>query len=115
MNLHTMQQTQPWTAPYSPEYEQSKATEPHRSLLHDLMHIHKATGILSSIAEWADHGRVSLERVDQQEYEGRVSDLVMCALHIANNPPPGYHTFDLMDAVIERVERVNGVTWGDHA
>ena len=109
--LAWMQQTQPWTAPYSPEFERSKADEPHRSLTHDLLHVTKAVGILASIGEWADHGNVRTERVDQAEYEGRIADLVMCALHMANNPPSGYEQFDLQRAVIERVERVNKVRW----
>lgn len=111
MTLSHMQATQPWTAPYSVEFEQSKKSEPHRSLLHDLMHVTKAVGILSSVAEWADHGSLRIARVDQAEYEGRIADLVMCALHMANNPPFGYESFDLERAVIERTERVNGVTW----
>lgn len=110
MGLGRMQYTQPWTAPYSPAFEYSKLVEEHRTLMHDLMHLTKAIGILASIAEWADHGRLRQDRVDQGEYEGRVADLVMCALHIANNPPTGYTAFDLETAVIKRVERVNGVT-----
>ena len=115
--LAWMQRTQPWTAPYSRAFVASKNgqgrvdAEPHRSLMHDLMHVTKAVGILASIAEWADHGSVRTGRVDQAEYEGRIADLVMCALHMANNPPEGYETFDLQRAVIERVERVNGVAW----
>jgi hypothetical protein len=76
-------------------------------------HITKAVGILSSIAEWADHGRVRLDRVPQDEYEGRVADLVMCALHIANNPPEGYARFDLERAVVTRTEAVNGRGFGN--
>jgi hypothetical protein len=111
MDLRHMQETQPWTAPYTWPFEQSRRQEPHRSLLHDLMHVTKAVGVLSSIAEWADHGSVRHERVDQSEYEGRIADLVMCALHMANNPPVGYLHFDLHDAVVNRVERVNAVKW----
>ena len=123
-SLREMQETQPWSAPYSREFENSKrggggwsphdperAPEPHRSLMHDLMHVTKAVGILASIAEWADHGSVRLERVDQAEYEGRIADLIMCALHMANNPPSGYEQFDLQQAVIDRVERVNKTAW----
>jgi hypothetical protein len=120
-----MQRTQPWTAPYSREFEHSKRgdTDPmcphspyllpeqHRPLTHDLLHVTKAVGILASIAEWADHGSIRTERVDQAEFEGRIADLVMCALHMANNPPEGYDQFELQRAVIERVERVNGVKW----
>ena len=111
MTLSEMQATQPWTAPYSAHFEASKTYEPHRSLLHDLMHVTKAVGILSSVAEWADHGSIRHERVDQAEYEGRIADLVMCAMHMATNPPPGYRPFDVQRAVVERVERVNGVPW----
>lgn len=119
-----MQATQPWTAPYSREFMYSKRgddspsfhspylrPERHRSLMHDLMHVTKAIGVLASIAEWADHGSIRTQRVDQDEYEGRIADLIMCALHMANNPPEGYAQFDLERAVIERVERVNGVSW----
>jgi hypothetical protein len=122
MSLREMQRTQPWTAPYSSAFEASKLgligglrdhrdAEPHRSLMHDLMHVTKAVGILSSIAEWADHGNVRLDRVDQAEFEGRIADLVMCALHMANNPPRGYDSFDLYVTVVDRVERVNGIEW----
>jgi hypothetical protein len=112
-DLATMQNTQPWTAPYSDAFEASYDAEQHRRLTHDLLHITKAVGILASIAEWADHGRVRLDRVPQDEYEGRVADLVMCALHIANNPPEGYERFDLERAVITRTEAVNGCGFGD--
>ena len=112
MNLRTMQDTQPWTAPYSTWFGISKDHEPHRPLMHDLMHVTKAVGILASVAEWADHDRINIGRVNQDEYEGRIADLVMCALHMANNPPKGYGQFDLETAVISRVERVNNVTWG---
>jgi len=118
MSLREMQRTQPWTAPYSSAFEASKlglghagGAEPHRSLMHDLMHVMKAVGILSSIAEWADHGTVRLDRVDQAEFEGRIADLVMCALHMANNPPRDYDSFDLYVTVVDRVERVNGIEW----
>lgn len=116
MSLSVMQRTQPWTAPYSEAFEASKVgwshdAEPHRSLMHDLMHVTKAIGVLASIAEWADHGSIRLERVDQAEFEGRVADLVMCALHMAYNPPEGYKAFDLERAVIDRTERVNGASW----
>ena len=111
LSLAQMQSTQPWTAPYSEHFETSKRAEPHRSLMHDLMHVTKAVGVLSSIAEWADHGSIRTERVDQAEYEGRIADLVMCALHMANNPPQGYAAFVLHRAVVSRVERVNGVAW----
>lgn len=125
LTLAWMQRTQPWTAPYSLSFEASKRgchpdddgqltgyrTEPHRSLMHDLMHVTKAVGVLASIAEWADHGNIRTERVDQAEYEGRIADLVMCALHMANNPPEGYAEFELQNSVVERVERVNNVTW----
>ena len=113
-----MQATQPWNVTYSNAFQQSKGghwldgrqtvpPELHRSLTHDILHVTKAVGILSSISEWADHGDVRLDRVDQGEYEARISDLVMCAMHMANNPPRGYSQFDLEAAVIARTERVN--------
>lgn len=112
-DLRSMQATQPWTAPYSPAFYTSVNSddERHRWLMHDLMHVTKAVGILASIAEWADHGSIRTERVDQAEYEGRIADLIMCALHMANNPPEGYGSFDLLDAVLDRVSRVNRVDW----
>lgn len=110
-SLSRMQQTQPWTAPYSRRFENDKVIEPHRSLMHDLMHVSKAVGVLASVAEWADHGDTRTDRVSQAEYEGRLADLVICALHMTSNPPHGYTQFDLEEAVISRVERVNGVDW----
>lgn len=114
MNLREMQQTQPWTAPYSRDFLSSADFgESHRWLMHDLMHVTKAVGVLSSVAEWADHGDVRHEKVDQAEYQGRIADLVMCALHMANNPPKGYEEFDLLDVVVERVDRVNKTDWNE--
>ena len=111
MTLRQMQETQPWTAPYSDAFNASAESEPHRWLEHDLLHVTKAVGILASIAEWADHKTIRYDRVDQAEFEGRISDLVMCALHMANNPPAGYTSFDLYEAVVDRVERVNQTSW----
>lgn len=111
MNLREMQATQPWNALYSSRFVDSVQNEKHRWLTHDLLHVTKAVGILASIAEWADHGSIRTERVSQEEFEGRIADLVMCALHMANNAPKGYREFDLLNAVVNRVDRVNNADW----
>lgn len=110
-----MQATQPWNVQYSLNYRNNKLVEPHRSLMHDLMHITKAVGVLSSIAEWADHEVLNLDRINQEEYQHRIADLIMCAIHISNHPPIGYHVFDLEEEVISRTETVNKViNWESH-
>lgn len=116
MSLREMQRTQPWQANpwYTKEFENSVAAgEQHRWLAHDLAHIMKAVGVLASIVEGADHGRVRHDLATQADFEKRVADLVICALHIANNPTWGYSAFDLYGAVVERVETVNGVAWDE--
>lgn len=113
LSLSEMQANQPWTAPYSAAYLESRDSlgEVHRDAMHAVLHLVKALGVLASVSEWADHtgGQPPrLDRVGQAEWEGRISDLVMCALYLANHPPNGYARFDLQQAVVDRTKQVNG-------
>jgi hypothetical protein len=108
--LAEMQAGQPWTAPYSKAYRESRdeGGEGHRDALHALAHVVKAAGVLVSVCEWADHSDVRLDRVSQVDWQNRIADLVMNALYLANHPPPGYDRFNLQGAVVARTEQVNG-------
>lgn len=112
MDLAEMQTRQPWKLEYSEEFLASIQDRGlHRSLAHDLHHIIKACGILSSIAEWADHGDTRKDRVSQKEFEARIADLVICAMHMASHTPFGYKEFNIYDAVVGRITDVNGPDW----
>lgn len=113
MTMREMQRTQPWDVAYTDEFYYSiDRGERHRVMMHDLMHLTKSIGILCSIAEWYDHGMDPTTRVSQQEFENRLADLVMCAMHISNHPPRDYNPVDLFQAVVTRVNAVNGTNWG---
>ncbi|MCA0314205.1 MAG: hypothetical protein LCH63_10255 [Candidatus Melainabacteria bacterium] len=104
MHIRDLQAELPWTVPYSAAYHAGQQN--YSDMQHALIHIVKSAGILAGMIDKADHG----ESVpfDEQTIRNRVSDFVMCALRIANTCPTG--AFDLEEAVIRRMEAVNGVT-----
>lgn len=103
MNIRTIQEKLPWGLPYAPGFKVS--TIEYKDFQHTLLHVTKATGKLSAIVEDADHGRFPyFPAGDVQKY---CADLVICAMRLANTNPSG--SFDLLGAVIHRLESKNGV------
>lgn len=103
MDIRTLQTNQPWTIPYSREFNSAQLS--HKHFTHAIIHAMKAIGNLSAYVDSLDHGRKS--EATQQDIHNWIADLVNCALRMANTNPSG--EFDLERAVIERMEGKNGV------
>lgn len=103
VSLRHLQRVQPRVIPYSAEFQASVAANPWRQVEHDVMHVLKGLGRIAAWAEQADHGTV--RTIPRAEIESNLADLVVCALHIAST----LH-LELEDAVIQNMERRNGVT-----
>jgi hypothetical protein len=101
-SLHHLQKHQPWTVPYSTEFESSKRSNPLRPVSHDLMHIMKAVGRMTAQCEKRDHTDVPV--TDRTVFIENIPDLVICAMHLAT-----IFGFDLEDEVVAQMERRNGV------
>lgn len=100
-SLNSLQASQPWEIPYSNEFDQSKAENPARQISHDLMHVMKAVGRMADQCEKTDHGKGP---VDRQIFRDNLPDLVICAMHIANELG-----IVLEWEVLETMERHHGV------
>lgn len=105
MNLSELQKVLPWSLKYTSRFLESQDLETHRYLMHDSMHIIKSMGQIASLAEKIDHGNPP--NLSQEELADKVADLVICALHMAKTNPFG--EFDLEEAVINKLEKRNGV------
>lgn len=106
MNIFTLrqlQELQPWTVPYSEDFERSRRENPRRQVTHDVLHVMKSLGRIAADCEASDHGKPGKLRIDSLSRE--VADLVICALHIATT-----EGFDLHDAVVNCMQVKNGVT-----
>lgn len=101
-SLRHLQNNQPWVIGYSDEFMNSRAQNPMRQVTHDILHVMKGLGRLAAECEYADHGNFGKLTVD--EFASNLSDLVVCALHIAKTVD-----IDLESAVIEAIEKRNGV------
>src|SRR5437867_1906591 len=96
-SLRHLQTHQPWTVPYSKEFNDSVSNNALRSVAHDLMHVMKSLGRVAAECERADHG--AERRLQKDELAKEVADFVICALRIAN-----LEGFDLHDAVVNAIE-----------
>lgn len=99
LTLKDIQDLLPWTIKYSKDFRNNP--QPHKDFTHAVIHVQKALGKVSAMIDDMDHGKGA--RIDPSPY---VADLVVCALRMANTAP---RKFDLNKAVIERLEKKNGV------
>ena len=105
--LRELQTNLPWTIRYSRDFRASPMS--HKDLAHTLHHVSKAVGKLHGLVNDMDHNRSVADMSGISEtYAKYVADLVVCALRIANVFPGG--VIDLQDAVIDRIEKKNGVS-----
>lgn len=102
MPIRQLQAVLPWTVPYSPELEASRAAEPHRYVLHCLAHLQKSIGKIADQCEASDHNAAHR----WEDVRKHVASLVMCALRIANVWPGG--KFDLADMLADTMNGKNG-------
>ena len=105
MHLSHLQKHLPWSIPYTQDFQQSQAAEGHRNLMHDVLHVMKGLGRIAAVCEKIDHGK--FPGMTREELADNVTDLVICALHMARTNPLG--AFDLEAAVIAKIEARNGV------
>ncbi len=105
--LQLLQTDYLWTArghrAYSAEFDE--ATSPWKHVDHALKHVLKAVGDIARILEPYDH--LSQSKITEEQFQEAIADLVNCALRMANMNPFG--KFDLMDALISRIESANGI------
>lgn len=102
MTLRELQTSLPWTTHYHRDFRASPVS--HKDFGHALAHVVKAAGKLAAVVNDAEHGgsEFTVDEVDPY-----VADLVICALRMANTCPG--RTFDLLQAVTNRIEQKNGV------
>lgn len=106
MNLSHIQKHLPWSIAYTVEFMESQQIEGHRNAIHDILHVMKGLGRLAGVCEKIDHGKPM--GMSREEFADNLTDLVICALHMATNNPLGY--IDLEQAVISKIEQRNGVS-----
>lgn len=90
--------------PYSVYYQQDQRS--YKDVEHALLHVMKAVGKIASVIEDADHSKSP--EFTHEQVALFTADLVNCAIRIANTLPTG--KFDLMDALIKRIEGKNNVS-----
>jgi len=100
MNLRDIQTSLPWTIKYSQDYRLNP--QAHKDFAHAITHALKALGKLSEIVDDLDHRRDS-----ELEPDKYISDLVICALRMANAYPG--RMIDLESNLINRIETKNDV------
>jgi hypothetical protein len=102
MTIRELQKSLPWTIRYDRDFRASPVG--HKDFQHALIHVMKATGKLASVVNDAEHAGSVFPPVEIDRY---IADLVICALRMANTIPG--RLLDLETAVVERIERKNGV------
>ena len=107
VSIRDLQRRLPWTVKYSKDFRNNP--QGHKDFAHALTHVIKAAGKLAEIVDNLDHNKEPNAFGDLEQY---VSDLVVCALRMANTAPDWENQvrpFDLQGAVIKRIETKNGV------
>ncbi len=102
MDLKTLQTNLPWTTHYHHDFRASNIK--HKDFQHALVHVFKAAGKLSDLINQAEHKGCEFISEETDPY---IADLVICALRMANTIPN--RVCDLEKAVIERIEKKNGL------
>ena len=105
MHLSHLQTHLPWSIAYSEGFLDSQYKEDHRFLIHDVQYVMKGLGRIAGVCEKIDHGKPPGMTVE--ELADNITDLVICALHMASNNPLGQ--FDLERAVIDKIETRNNI------
>jgi hypothetical protein len=106
LTLGEMQRSQPWTVPYSAQFERAQATVlPHLYASHTVLHATKTVGKLASVFESLDHREFARATLDDELLiKAMAADLVVAALRLAN-----LYAFDLQAVLCQRVEEKNGI------
>ncbi len=107
MNLRDMQQSQPWTVPYSVRFHESAdyGRLPHLYATHAVLHAVKTAGKLAGVFEALDHRETPLPTVEETELiQNMAADLVTAAMRLAN-----LYEFDLETVLGNRVLQKNGI------
>ena len=103
MHLKELQNRLPWVAKNSRKFNDNP--QEHKDFAHAISHAMKALGELSSMVEEMDHIQsAKYFAVNPEKY---MSDLVICALRMANTFPG--RKIDLEAEIIHRLESKNGV------
>lgn len=106
--LRHLQQTQPWTIPYSDALNRSVFEDQglgHLMGTHVTLHAAKTIGQIAAVFEALDHTGQQITCGQVDALAGKAADLVTAAMRLAN-----LYGFDLARAVVERSEDKNGVT-----
>lgn len=125
LTVRYAQQHQPWTQPYSAEFERAAMGMrghlgevhppylPHLYGSHTVLHAMKSLGKIATVYEWRDHHKPDnpedphnwngLRIEHQHQVRACAADLVTAALRLAN-----LEGFDLAEALIERAREKNG-------
>lgn len=103
-SLRALQTNLPWTVRYSQDFRATPLT--HKDFTHALLHVAKALGKLTGLADDMDHDRAVADQPKLREaYSKYLADLVVCALRAANVFPGG--VVDLQKAVEDRIVEKN--------
>jgi hypothetical protein len=98
--IRELQTSLPWTIRYSRDYRANPQT--HKDFTHALLHVAKALGKLTALADDMDHDReVADDPTLRERHAKYLADFVVCALRAANVFPGG--VVDLQGAVESRI------------
>lgn len=110
LTLSELQSQLPWSINYADAFKLATYSGlPYLEFQHALIHVVKATGKLATMVEDADHGRDDVEPFPLPEMAKLLSDLVICALRMANVQPRLGYRIDLGREIVRRLESKNGV------
>lgn len=107
LTLREMQSSQPWTLPYSNNFEDANSHGglPHLYASHAVLHAMKTLGKIAAVFEAMDHREnPTITTYEMQVLKDMSADMVTMALRIAN-----LYKFDLQSQLCRRVEEKNGV------
>ncbi len=107
MTIRELQTTLPWTVRYSSDFRANPQS--HKDFAHGLLHIVKAAGYLSALVDDMDHDKSVADQPGLgADFQGKIADMVICALRMANTFPGG--VIDLQRAVEDRLQSKNNTT-----
>ena len=103
ISLSNIQDQLPWTIKYSKDFRANPQV--HKDFSHALIHTIKASGKIAGYIDDLDHR--SVNSIPANKLADYISDLVICAMRMANESPVG--KFDLHAAVERRLETKNEI------
>lgn len=104
LTIYHAQSEQPWVLPLSEVNEIGYNTTIWGS--HAVLHAAKSVGKLAAVFENLDHSGEPISPQQVETIRGMSADLITIALRFAN-----LYEFDLAEALVERVEEKNNVTY----